>query len=368
MLALYQGKLKELARFDDISPTLLIPPRWPESGFLTAAEKTSDPDYRIEIGKIFYTGSGVRHLYLNKLASLIKEKPDIIDIVEEPRGFVTAQAIFYKNLFSPNSKTIFHTSDNTGKTYGFPFSRLEKYVYRNVDMAITRNEEAQEYLIKKGFDKPVEVVTHGVDLAAFAPREVPLLHGKYEFSGDPVIGYVGVLREKKGLFTLLEAAAKIKRPFQMLWVGDGAHRSRLEEKARELGLSDKLLITGRVPHLEVPSHYSLLDIFILPSQTGAPQRPEWREMFGRVLIEAMAAHLPIVGSDSGAIPQVIGEAGLIFSEGNADALAQILDKLLRDEDLREELAEKAYRRVKENYSWQIIAKKLREIYLRIAIN
>ncbi len=364
VLALYQGKLKELAKFPDIEPTLLIPPSWPESGFPTPAEKTSDPGYRIRVGKICYTGSGVRHFYLTQMLDLIREKPDIIDIVEEPRGIVTAQAIFFKNLFSPGSKTIFHTSDNTGKTYKFPFNRLEKYVYKNVDLAVTRNEKARELLRNKGFARRIEVITHGVELDAFASRDVSKLKERYRLT-RPVIGYIGVLREKKGLFTLLSAAAKLKQPFQMLWVGDGAHRGKLERKAAELGLSDRLIITGRVGHREIADYLHLMDIFVLPSQTGDSERPEWREMFGRVLIEAMAAHRPLVGSDSGAIPRVIGEAGLIFPERNASALAAILAKLLEEAELRKELAEKAFLRVSENYSWAVIARKLRDVYLSL---
>ena len=86
------------------------------------------------------------------------------------------------------------------------------------------------------------------------------------------------------------------------------------------------------------------------------------EQFGRVLIEAQGCGVPVVGSDSGAIPEVIGEAGLIYPEGNSNALRAVLEKLKISPGLRQQLSEMGKQRVAEHYSWDSIAHQMRQIY------
>jgi glycosyltransferase involved in cell wall biosynthesis len=97
---------------------------------------------------------------------------------------------------------------------------------------------------------------------------------------------------------------------------------------------------------------------VLPSLT----RPNWIEKFGRVLIEAMACGVPVVGSNSGEIPNVIGEAGLIFKEGDPDDLRDKLDLLLSDKDLRNNLGKLGRERTVENYAWKSIARQTIKLY------
>jgi len=85
---------------------------------------------------------------------------------------------------------------------------------------------------------------------------------------------------------------------------------------------------------------------VLPSCTTRV----WKEQFGRILVEAMACKVPVVGSDSGAIPEVVGDAGLIFPEGDAAALAECLRQLKESPELRQELAERGYVRAATHYS------------------
>ncbi len=101
-----------------------------------------------------------------------------------------------------------------------------------------------------------------------------------------------------------------------------------------------------------------LDVLVLPSRTWS----NWKEQFGRVLIEAMACEVPVVGSDSGEIPNVIGDAGLVFPEGDAPALAGCLQKLMDDTGLRVQLAECGLERVKANFTQAQIARRHLELY------
>ncbi len=103
---------------------------------------------------------------------------------------------------------------------------------------------------------------------------------------------------------------------------------------------------------------------VLPSLT----RPNWKEQFGRVLCEAMACETPVIGSNSGEIPYVIDDAGLVFQEGNSQELAACVRRLLDDPQLYATLATKGRQRVLENYTQEQIAKQTYEVYLEMKVN
>ena len=106
-----------------------------------------------------------------------------------------------------------------------------------------------------------------------------------------------------------------------------------------------------------------LDALVLPSLT----RPNWIEQFGRVLPEAMACETPVIGSSSGEIPHVIGEAGLVFQEGNVQELVASVRKLLDDPELYTRLAAKGRQRVLENYTQEQIARQTYEVYKEMLV-
>ncbi len=112
------------------------------------------------------------------------------------------------------------------------------------------------------------------------------------------------------------------------------------------------------PSAEMPALYRQIDAFVLPSLT----RPNWKEQFGRVLVEAMACGVPVIGSDSGAIPDVIGDAGLIFPEGDAGALAAHLRTVQTDPTLRAHLREKGRARTLAHFTHKQVAAATVEVY------
>ena len=138
------------------------------------------------------------------------------------------------------------------------------------------------------------------------------------------IGYVGRLVPEKGVDDLIAAFSKLDRPEVTLSiVGDGPSRRPLEDLADQLGVGARVQFAGAVSHDKVASELQRLDILVLPSRTTS----RWIEQFGHVLVEGMAAGTAVVGSDSGAIPDVIGAGGVVFPEGDRDALCSILDEL-----------------------------------------
>ena len=112
-----------------------------------------------------------------------------------------------------------------------------------------------------------------------------------------------------------------------------------------------------------------MDTLVLPSETTYKFKTltaaGWKEQFGHVLIEAMACKVPVVGSDSGEIPHVIKDAGLVFPEGNVEALRNCLLQLMENNELRESLAGLGYQRAMEQYTNKALAKQLLEFYQEI---
>jgi glycosyltransferase involved in cell wall biosynthesis len=139
-------------------------------------------------------------------------------------------------------------------------------------------------------------------------------------------------------------------------------KARLQARARELGIERRVHFDTPRPSSEIPAYLRGFDAFVLPSLT----RPNWKEQFGRVLIEAMACAVPVVGSDCGEIPSVIGNAGIVFPENDADALRAHLDTLRHDPARRAELAQRGRARVLEHFTQARVADETYTVYQEVA--
>jgi glycosyltransferase involved in cell wall biosynthesis len=172
------------------------------------------------------------------------------------------------------------------------------------------------------------------------------------------VGFIGRIVPEKGVDVLVDALADFDA--RLLVVGEGIARAGLE--AQTAGWpSGKAVFTGGVADSAVPDYLACMDALVLPSRTTA----SWAEQFGHVLVEAMAAGVPVIGSSSGAIPEVIGEAGLVFPEGDAGALRVQLATLFDDPALRKRLVALGRARVERLYTNERIARAQRDIYRQV---
>jgi glycosyltransferase involved in cell wall biosynthesis len=134
----------------------------------------------------------------------------------------------------------------------------------------------------------------------------------------------------------------------------------------QVGLKDRLILVESVPHDQVPRYINLMDALVLPSETTyefkTMSAAGWKEQFGHVLIEAMACKVPVIGSDSGEIPNVIGDAGLIFSEKDSKALQNCLRQIIERSDLANQLGEKGYKKTMAKYTNKALARELLAFY------
>lgn len=147
------------------------------------------------------------------------------------------------------------------------------------------------------------------------------------------VGYFGRLTPEKGLHLLLEALAQLQDlPWSFLVDRFSDYQTdytrELQAKIETLGLQSRVVYFD-AKHDEMPDYMNAADIVVLPSVST----PKWKEQYGRVLPEAMACGKIVVGSDSGAIPELVNGFGVIFPEGNVEALREVLQSLLQKEDL-----------------------------------
>jgi glycosyltransferase involved in cell wall biosynthesis len=291
------------------------------------------------------------------IAALRRHRPHIIDLGHEPYSVACAEVLLLCTLFAPKATIVMQTAQNINHKYPPPFNWLERRAFRRVAAAYACSETVVEVLRAKGFVKPAPIVPFGVNTEAFHPRAAETRR-----KDEPLtIGFVGRMLPGKGLNVLADALEKIKsESWKLLIVGDGSERVAFEQRLVGAGLRDRAVFTGSVNFDSVPDYFRKMDMLVLPTQTTK----RIREQFGRVLVEAMASGVPVIGSTCGAIPEVIGDAGLVFAEGDSDALAESLRRMLFDNDLRSALAVAGHAQV-EQYSWDRIAEKTFELFCQV---
>ena len=225
-----------------------------------------------------------------------------------------------------------------------------------VDMFLPATQMARDALLIEGV--PEENILHiypGIDTERFAPASSSQeMRAKWGIpSQKTVVLFVGRLVGHKGIFSLLWTAKLLERKsllenFVFLIVGDSGQRLRLEKMAEDMGIRGSFIFRGTVPYDIMPEMYQMSDMFVLPSL----MKEKIQEMFGFVLAEAMACGKPVIGTAVGAIPEVIGDAGIIVTPGDYKALAGAFETVASDQQLRVELGGRGRKRAEELFSSQ----------------
>lgn len=349
IVGIYQRKLEAIAR-QGVALTALVPPSWQDERGEQALERSHTEGYRLRVIPIRFNGNYHLHHYPTLGAQLRPARPDIVHIDEEPYNLATWQALYQARRL--NAKTLFFSWQNIKRSYPPPFSWGEAWVFRQVDYALAGTEEAADVIRAKGYGGPMAVIPQfGADGDLFQPasprRQRPF-----------TIGFVGRIVPQKGVEILLRAAARLQGDWRLRLVGSGSARDKMETLVQSLGIRGKVEFLGQLPSPALPAEYHRLDALVLPSLTAS----NWKEQFGRVLVEAMASGVPVIGSDSGAIPGVIGTAGLIVPEGDVDRLTQAMQRLMNQPQLRETLARRGRKRFLAHFTHEQIAKATVEVY------
>ena len=364
VVAEYQKPLAELAHYTDLDLTLLLPRRWPErAGQMVKAEGPVSSGYRLVKARTAFTGLYYIYFYPTLLYQLLRSRPDVIYCYEEAHTLMAALVLFLRRLFLPRSAVLLYAAQNIRKHYPLPFRLFERYCFRRANAILACGTSVASTLRSKGYRGALHVVPLPTDTAAYSPdpQKREAIRRELDLPADAlVVGYAGKLVEEKGLRTLWKAFSHLADDcpnLHLVLMGGGPLKDELQRAANSAGLANRLHLAGVIHNNELPAYLNALDIFVLASET----RPNWREQFGRVVVEAMSCGVPVVGSDSGEIPAVIGDAGLIFPEGDSLHLASCLQTLF-DPILRADLAGKGRERVLRNFSLETVAAQHYSIY------
>jgi glycosyltransferase involved in cell wall biosynthesis len=348
----YQTKLEAIARFPDVELFVVVPPSWDDPDGRVVLERRYTDGYELLVDPIRFNGRFHYYYYPILPDRLSWIRPDIVHIDEEPYNLATWLAV--RQARAVGARSLFFSWQNLARRYPPPFNFMQQQVLKNVDYAIMGNLEAVEVWRSKGYCGPHRVIPQfGVDPDLFSPPPIR----------DPgrafIIGSANRrLVEEKGVDILLRAAAKLPGVWRLHIAGDGPETLQLKQLAAELGITARVHFDGAIPSDQIPAYLREMDVLALTSRT----LPNWKEQFGRVLVEAMACGVPVIGSSSGEIPHVIGDAGLIVHEEDVDGLRNGLLQLMRDDALRLELGRRGRQRVLERFTQARVAAETVEVY------
>lgn len=340
----------------DIELEVLTTKRWEEAGVDVCV--TDDDLFPVTAGRALFS----RHIQLfaydpRPIVAALRRRPDLIDLNHEPYSVACAEVLTLRDWLWPHAPVVMQVAQNIDRRYPPPFNSLQRRALNKVAAAYACSESARELLRAKGFQKPVSIIPFGVNTKAFHQRRSikPADEGL-------TIGFVGRMLPGKGLRVLAAALARLgSMKWKVLVVGDGPERANFAATLSAHGLLDRAEFVGAVPYDKVPRLYQRMDLFAMPTRTT----DRIREQFGRVLVEAMASGVPVVGTTCGAIPDVLADAGLVVPENDPVALAEALGQLLTDGELRGRFAISGRRRIEQEYSWELVARKTYELFQQV---
>jgi glycosyltransferase involved in cell wall biosynthesis len=354
-----QQKLHALANTSQVEIGLLVPARWRDRDWRT--DKRLERPYTSFIlfpARVWFGGRGGAYLFppWTVLKAIRQFKPDLIQVEQE----VFSLSAFQMALTSRWHRLplVVFCWENMEKKFSAIRRWTRKIVLDTASLILAGSTGAEKLLRRWGYAGNVEIIPQlGVDRGTFQP-------GKKSPSAFFTIGYVGRLVPEKGIETIFSAAARLISKgyaLRILLCGSGPDEVRLRALAETLELSGNVIWRAGVPHTGVPAIMVDMDTLVLPSRTMPDQ---WKEQFGHVLIEAMAMGIPVIGSNCGAIPEVIGREDLIFPENDPIESANLIQKLIDDPAWRKAISAYGLARVNDLFTHEAIAARLVKLWKR----
>lgn len=279
---------------------------------------------------------------------LLGQQWDLVDLHEEPCAAATAEILALMRLRRVGVPYVLYSAQNIAKRYPPPIRWTERAALRGTAGAYVCNTEAGLILQRKGLRTPASLIGLGVDLSVFQPRDRTEPHTAL------ILGYSGRLETYKGVGVLLRAMAQLPDA-RLLIAGEGPERMALTTQADELGIADRVTFLGHLGS-DLPAFYRDLDALVVPSLPT----PGWLEQFGRVVVEAMASGVPVVASRSGALPDVVADAGVLVRPGRAEEIAEAVNSLTDPARWRQLRAAGLVHC--QQYSWEAIGERHRSFY------
>ncbi len=229
---------------------------------------------------------------------------------------------------------------------------------------VTITTGLSDIIREAGAKTKLDIIPAGIKMEEFRPNAPGSRELKKKLAGnEKMVFFIGRLVEKKGAGYLIEAFKEVVKEVRAKLVigGEGPLEGELKKAAENL---DSVIFAGKISIEDLPKYYCAADLFVAPSiidRTGD------RETQGVVLLEAMASKTPVIGTNTGGIPDVISskEVGILVPEKDSKILAKEIIRLLKDEKLRQKYAQKGYEHVRKNFTWEKIARDYERVYNEI---
>lgn len=350
----YRSFYCKLADLPSVEITLVSPKRFRELGFQLIESPDFDPPFNQPNGchRAFRLSVFSPHVQIVVFWGLTKiitawlknsrrrETRPIVMCLAEPysiTGLCAFLSVCIASLLT-GAKPLFllHALQNIFKQFPAPLRLIQAFQFRVNPFMLATGVEQKDVLRKQGYNGTIIDFPLWFDSMSYeAVRSVTKLQArqnlmssaKFSAEFDPkfIVGYAGSFLQEKGIDSLLKAfksfSQQIKRPTALWLCGRGPEEERLtNEFAKLQGEGFDIRYFGALPSAQMPTFYRSLDVLAVPSLTAT----HWKEQFGRIIIEARAAGTPVIGSNSGEIPHVIGSRELIFKEGDSESLTQVL--------------------------------------------
>jgi len=320
----YQRKLEEMARLPEVELTVIVPHSWKDVQGELELERAHVNGYRLLADPIRFNGNYHLHYYPQLKRRLAEIRPDLVHIDEEPYNLATWHA--WRLTRQMGAKSLFFSWQNLVRRYPVPFRLMEHQVLKGVDYAIAGSQGAAEVWREKGYTGRLAIIPQfGVDPELYTPNR------QQDSDRGFLIGYAGRLVPEKGVDLLIRAVAGLPGSWQLAIAGDGPEKDALVNLSKRSSVQDQVFFDGQIPFGQVPAFLGVA----------------------------------VVGSDSGEIPYVIGDAGLTFPEDDVEALLAQLLELMQDLENRIELGKKGRQRVLDHFTQEQIAAQTVQVYREI---
>jgi glycosyltransferase involved in cell wall biosynthesis len=285
---------------------LLVPPSWRESAHVLSCEPEPTSEIIMHISPTLFGYRNHRIIYTDLWRVMREITPDLVYTIGAPENYLTMEILGLASFIRQRPKIVLYASrilDHPAS--GFPYRaepthRLCDWIARHVRVDGCLYRPSQGLHLLSPYAKKLFYIPHHVDCTIFKRGD---LHPQNEM----VIGYVGRVIEEKGIHVLLDAMRMLPERIRLQIVGGGPYLPSLQQLADQYGINDRVQFLHPVAYGTMPEVLRRIDALVLPSLAT----PYWKELFGRVLIEAMACEVPVVGTSTGGIPEVIGDAGIL---------------------------------------------------------
>jgi len=241
------------------------------------------------------------------------------------------------------------------------YEKLENAIFNNAIFCHTISKHLERHFQRYKV-KGTIVIPNGVDVEKFVfdPNKMQT-RKDLGYDTKNLIVCVSRLEHKNGTHDLIEAASILQKDisdFKIVVCGSGSQQEELQKMINKFGLEDKIFLLGSVLYAKIPQYMAMADVFI---------RPSLAEGFGNVFIEGMAAGAAVIGTPVGGIVDFLRdrETGIFCEPGNPRDIAEKLKLVLTDKELAQKIIKQGSQMARDVYSWDVIAKQVRELYLKI---